>query len=218
MIRTFFAYAGTALFIAGSAIATAQATGNEAGVKADLAKGKQVAGQICVACHGVDGNSTAPANPKLAGQIPEYLQKQLMNFKPNGAKPAERDNAIMKGMVAALSESDTKNVAAFYASQTLKPALARDKDLAARGQKLFRGGNMTSGVPACAGCHGPNGAGNSVQYPRIAGQYAEYIDAQLRAFRAGARANDMNGMMRGVAARMTDQEIKAVAEYTAGLR
>ena len=121
-------------------------------------------------------------------------------------------------MVANLSDADMKGLAAYYAGQKLKPAAAADKDLAALGQKLWRGGNAASGVPACAGCHGPTGAGMPAQYPRLAGQFAEYIAAQLKAFKEGARANDPNGMMRGVAARMTDREIRAVAEYAAGLR
>lgn len=184
----------------------------------DIAKGQQIASQVCAACHAADGNSPAAANPKLAGQIPEYLHRQLTNFKPQGGKKAERENAVMAGMVAALSADDMRNVAAYYASQKLKPAAAKDKELAALGQKLYRGGNPAAGLPACAGCHGPAGAGMPVQYPRIAGQFPEYIDAQLKAFRSGARANDPNGMMRGVAAKMSDREIQAVAEYAAGLR
>ncbi len=184
----------------------------------DLTKGKQVASQVCAACHAADGNSIAPANPKLAGQFPEYLYKQLANYRPQGGKKPERENAIMTGMVAALSDADMKNVAAYYAAQALQPAVARDKDVVVLGQKLYRGGNLETGLPACAGCHGPDGSGIPSQFPRIAGQYAEYIEAQLKAFRSGARANDVNGMMRGVAARMTDNEIRAVAEYTAGLR
>jgi cytochrome c553 len=121
-------------------------------------------------------------------------------------------------MVANLSADDLKNVAAYYAGQKLKPAAAKDKDLAALGQKIYRGGNAATGVAACAGCHGPAGAGMPSQYPRIAGQFSEYVDAQLKAFRAGARANDPNSMMRAVAARMTDKEIQAVSEYVAGLR
>ena len=111
-----------------------------------------------------------------------------------------------------------RNVAAYYASQKLRPAAAASKELAAQGQKLWRGGNAANGVAACAGCHGPDGAGIPSQFPRLAGQFAEYVEAQLKLFRAGERANDPNGMMRGVAARMSDQEIKALAEYAAGLR
>ena len=186
--------------------------------KPDVTKGEQVAKQVCAACHAADGNSSIAANPKLAGQIPEYLHKQLANFKPQGGKKAERDNAVMAGMVATLSDSDMRNVAAYYASQKLRPAAAISKELAAQGQKLWRGGNAATSVPACAGCHGPDGAGIPSQFPRLSGQFAEYVEAQLKLFRAGGRANDPNGMMRGVAARMSDQEIKAVAEYAAGLR
>ena len=150
--------------------------------------------------------------------IPEYLHKQLADFKGQGGKKPARENAVMTGMVANLSEADMKNLAAYFAGQKLKPAAAADKDLAAAGQKLWRGGNAQTGVPACAGCHGPTGAGIPAQYPRIAGQYAEYLATQLRAFKEGGRANDPNGMMRGVAGRMSEREIKAVAEYAAGLR
>jgi len=129
-----------------------------------------------------------------------------------------RENPIMAGMVANLSDADMRNVSAYFASQKLKPAFAKDKELASLGQKIYRGGNAATGVAACAGCHGPAGAGIPTQYPRIAGQFSEYVDAQLKAFRSGARANDPNGMMRGVAGRMTDREIQAVADYVAGLR
>jgi cytochrome c553 len=192
--------------------------GAQAPAKPDAAKGQAIAGQTCAACHAADGNSPIAANPKLAGQFYEYLHKQLSNFKPQGTKKAERDNAVMAGMVAPLSPADMKDVAAYYASQKLKPAAARDKELAALGQKIYRGGNAATGVAACSGCHGPAGTGIPAQYPRIAGQYPEYIEAQLKAFRAGTRANDPNGMMRSVAARMSDREIQAVSEYAAGLR
>jgi cytochrome c553 len=184
----------------------------------DAAKAQTIANQVCAACHAGDGNSTAPANPKIAGQISEYLHKQLVDFKAQGGKKPARESPIMTGMVANLSDADMKGLAAFYAGQQLKPAAASDKSLAALGQKLWRGGNAANGVPACAGCHGPAGAGMPAQYPRVAGQYAEYIAAQLKAFRDGTRANDPNGMMRGVTARMTEREMRAVAEYAAGLR
>jgi cytochrome c553 len=184
----------------------------------DAAKAQNIAAQVCAACHAADGNSIAPANPKIAGQIPEYLHKQLVDFKPQGGKKPVRESPIMMGMVANLSEADMKALAAFYSSQKLKPAAAADKNLALAGQKLWRGGNTATGVPACAGCHGPAGAGMPAQYPRLGGQYAEYIAAQLKAFKEGGRANDPNGMMRGVTARMTEREIRAVAEYAAGLR
>jgi cytochrome c553 len=211
MNRVLVALAAVGLLWAAQAVAQGAA-------KPDVAKGEQVAKQICAACHAADGNSVAAANPKLAGQFAEYLHKQLVNFKPQGAKKAERENAIMAGMVANLSDSDMRNVAAYYASQKLRPATASSKELAAQGQKLWRGGNAANGVAACAGCHGPDGAGIPSQFPRLAGQFAEYVEAQLKLFRARGRANDPSGMMRGVAARMSDQEIKAVAEYAAGLR
>ena len=184
----------------------------------DAAKAQQIAGSVCAACHAADGNSTAAANPKIAGQIPEYLHKQLADFKAQDGKKPRRESAIMAPMVANLSDADMKGLAAFYAGQALRPSVATDKDLAALGQKVWRGGNPATGVPACAGCHGPNGAGMPAQYPRLSGQFAEYMAAQIRLFRDGARANDPNGMMRGVAARMTEREIRAVAEYAAGLR
>jgi cytochrome c553 len=190
----------------------------QGGAQPDAAKGETIAKQVCAACHSPDGNSAIPANPKLAGQFQEYLHKQLANFKSPGGKKAERDNAIMAAMVANLSADDMRNVAAYFAAQKLRPASASSKELAADGQKLWRGGNAASGVPACAGCHGPDGAGIPSQFPRLAGQFAEYTESQLKLFRAGGRANDANGMMRGVAAKMSDHEIKAVAEYAAGLR
>lgn len=184
----------------------------------DVAKGQQIAGQVCATCHGTDGNSVAAANPKIAGQFPEYLHKQLADFKPQAGKKPARNSAIMTPMVANLSDADMKGLAAYYAGQKLKPAAAADKDLAVLGQKIWRGGIASSNVPACAGCHGPAGAGIPAQYPRLSGQFAEYIAAQLKGFKDGARANDPNGAMRGVAARMTEREIRAVAEYAAGLR
>ena len=184
----------------------------------DAAKAQGIAAQVCAACHAADGNSIGPANPKIAGQHPEYLHKQLSDFKGQAGKKPVRDNAVMTSMVANLSEVDMKNLAAYFAGQKLKPAAAADKDLAALGQKVWRGGNAQNGVPACAGCHGPTGAGIPAQYPRVAGQYSEYLAAQLRAFKEGDRANDPNGMMRAVAGRMSEREIKAVAEYAAGLR
>jgi len=186
--------------------------------KPDLNKGQQIASQVCVACHSVDGNSAAAANPKLAGQIPEYLYKQMRNFKSWDGKPAERTNPIMGGMVAALSDEDMKSLAAHFASQKLKPESAKDEKSLELGQKLYRGGDASKGLAACAGCHGPAGAGLPAQFPRLDGQWAEYIEGQLKAFRAEERANDPNKMMRMVAIKMTDPEIKAVANYIAGLR
>jgi cytochrome c553 len=187
--------------------------------KVDLTRGQQIATQVCAACHGPDGNSTNPANPKLAGQIPEYLIKQLLNFKPpEQGKRADRPSNVMAAFVANLTPDDARNVAAFYASQPLKPERARNKETVELGRKIFRAGIAEKGVPACAACHGASGGGIPAQYPGIAGQYADYIEAQLRAFRSGERANDANRMMRMTAARLSDAEIKAIADYTAGLR
>jgi cytochrome c553 len=181
---------------------------------ADLKNGQEIATQVCAACHGTDGTSAAAANPHLAGQHAEYLTKQLQDLKAN----KERKNAVMLGMTANLSVEDMRDVAAYYANQNPKPAAAKNKDLLAAGQKLYRGGNSSTGVPACSACHGPTGAGIPAQYPRLAGQFPEYTQAQLKAFRSGERANDQNQMMRMVAARMTDREIAAVAEYLSGLQ
>lgn len=210
MIRTALL---AATFAAGTVLAA------DPPAKADVAKGQQIAAGACAACHGPDGNSIGPANPKLAGQIPEYLAKQLANFRPGkDNKPAERPNNVMAAFAATLSPEDMRNVAAFYAGQKLVPDTARDKKTIELGQRIFRGGIAEKGVPACAGCHGPAGTGIPAQYPLLGGQYGEYVEAQLRAFRAGERANDPNRMMRMTAARLSDAEIKAVADYIAGLR
>lgn len=187
-------------------------------IKGDPAKGQQIASQVCAACHGPDGNSPLPVNPSLAGQHPEYLFKQLMNFKPAGGKPAERVNAVMAGMVASLSEEQMRDVAAYYAAQAPRPRAGRDPELIKIGQDIYRGGIAAKGVAACASCHAPNGAGMPAQFPRVSGQHAEYTAAQLKAFRSGERANDANRMMRATAAKLSDREIAAVSEYIAGLR
>ncbi len=204
-----------ALAISALALCTAAATAAESA--ADLGKGQTIAARVCAACHGADGNSPTPVNPKLAGQIPEYLQKQMRNFKPEDGKKATRENPVMMGMVAGLSAEDMRNVAAYFGSQSLKGGATRGRDTAALGQKIYRGGDMSRGLPACAGCHGPAGAGVPVQYPRLSGQYMEYTEAQLKAFRSGQRANDLNAMMRVIAAKMSDAEIRAVSDYIAGL-
>ena len=178
----------------------------------DPAKAQGIVNQGCAACHGIDGNSPLSANPSLAGQHPEYLLKQLAEFKSG-----VRSNPVMTGMVANLSPDDMRNVAAYYSVQTPKKMGAKDKDLVAQGRKLYRGGNPSNSVAACAGCHAPNGSGIPTQYPRLAGQHADYIAAQLKAFRAGDRANDLNLMMRATAVRLTDKEIAALAEYISGL-
>ncbi|HYQ94402.1 MAG TPA: c-type cytochrome [Burkholderiales bacterium] len=190
----------------------------EPAAKPDSVKGQSIAAQVCSACHGADGNSPTSANPKLASQVPEYLQKQLANFKAAAGKRAERENPIMGGMVAGLSTADMRDVAAYYAAQRAKPGAVKTQDALALGRKIWRGGDMTKGLPACAGCHGASGAGMPAQYPRLAGQYAEYTEAQLKAFRSGERRNDANKMMQAIAARMSDPEIRAVADYIAGVR
>jgi cytochrome c553 len=189
----------------------------QAPAKPDLKRGEQIATQVCASCHGADGNSGSPANPKLAGQHSEYLYKQLTNFKVKaGAKDAERANPIMVGFATALTDADMRSVAAYYGGQKMKPAAAKNKDLVDQGQKIYRAGIADKGVPACAGCHSPNGAGIPAQYARIGGQYGEYTESQLVAFRQGGRKN--NAQMALIASRMSDQEIKAVADYVAGLR
>ncbi|WP_298233178.1 c-type cytochrome [uncultured Azohydromonas sp.] len=178
--------------------------------KPDLAKGQATA-QVCAACHAADGTRGISANPILQGQHPEYLVKQLTEFKAG-----KRQNPIMQGMAAALSEEDMRNVAAFYASKQAEPGAATDKELVQLGEKIYRGGIAERNIPACAGCHSPSGAGIPAQYPRLSGQHAEYTASQLNAFRAGTRAN--SAQMTGVAAKMNDREIKAVSDYIAGLR
>jgi cytochrome c553 len=184
----------------------------------DLAKAKQTAETICVACHSADGNSQLSANPKLAGQHEDYLFKQLREFKSwNGATPV-RENAVMSAMVAGLEEEDMRGLAKYYASFELQPEPAKNLETIELGQKIWRAGIASKGVPACSGCHGPAGAGMPAQYPRISGQFADYTEAQLKAFRDGVRANDPNSMMRLIAIKMTDPEMKAVSDYAAGLR
>jgi cytochrome c553 len=178
--------------------------------KADPAKGGEISAQVCGACHTADGSRGIPTNPILQGQHPEYLVKQLTEFK-SGA----RDNAIMKGMASTLDDAGMKNVAAFYASKQAKPGAAKNKDLVVLGEKIYRGGIADRSVPACAGCHSPDGAGIPAQYPRLGGQHADYVETQLRNFRDGVRKNNLQ--MTGVAAKLNDREIKAVADYIAGL-
>ena len=182
-----------------------------ASTQPDLAKGAEKSAQICAACHTSDGSRGAPANPILQGQHAEYLAKQLHEFKAG-----KRANPVMSGMAAALSDDDIRNVAAFYASKQAKPGFAKHKESVALGEKIYRGGIAAKQVPACAGCHSPTGAGIPAQYPRLGGQHSDYAEAQLVAFRSGARANSIQ--MTAIAARMSDVEIKAVADYVAGLR
>ena len=195
------------------ATCAASVAANEAApaAKADLAKGEATSNGVCVACHTNDGSRGSPANPILQGQHPEYLAKQLAEFKAG-----KRENAIMKGFASTLSDDDMKNVAAYYASKQAKPGFAKNKELAALGEKIYRGGIADRSIPACSGCHSPSGAGMPSQYPRLAGQHADYIEVQLTAFRGGVRKNNLQ--MTGVAAKLNDREIKAVSDYIAGLR
>lgn len=179
--------------------------------KPDLVQGEAKFAAVCAACHGADGNSGVPANPKLAQQHPEYLVKQLQEFKAG-----KRANPVMQGFAAQLSDADVKNISAWVASKKAKPGFAKDKELVTLGERIYRGGIADKQVAACAGCHSPNGAGIPAQYPRLSGQHADYTAAQLTGFRDGARKNSLQ--MSQVAAKLNDREIKAVADYIAGLR
>jgi cytochrome c553 len=189
-------------FLASFAV-SASANESPAAQKPDLAKG-QASAAMCAGCHSQDGSRGSPAQPILQGV------KQLTEYKSG-----KRANAIMSGMAAGLSESDMKNIAAYYGSLKVKPGFAKNSDTVALGEKIYRGGIADRSIPACAGCHSPNGAGIPAQYPRLAGQHADYTLAQLTAFRGGVRKNSLP--MTGVAAKMNDLEIKAVADYIAGL-
>jgi cytochrome c553 len=180
-------------------------------VEGDAAAGKAKAG-VCAGCHGVDGNGGAdPTWPKLAGQIPEYLVKQLKDFKSG-----VRNNPIMMGMASPLSEKDMADLAAYYASQKLKPGAASSKELAQAGERLYRGGNAKTGIAACMSCHGPSGHGIPPRFPRVSGQTPAYTERQLLDFKAARRKND-DAVMAGIAFRMSEDEIKAVSQYMAGL-
>ena len=208
--RLLCSFAVAAVASAASSVFAAEAVAPAASAP-DAVKGATISTTVCAACHSNDGSRGSPANPILQGQHPEYLVKQLTEFKAG-----KRDNAIMRAMASALSEADMKNVAAFYASKQAKPGSAKNKELATLGEKIYRGGIADRAVPACTGCHGPTGAGIPVQYPRLGGQHADYIEAQLVAFRGGVRKN--NAVMTGVAAKLNDREIKAVSDYLTGLR
>lgn len=208
-----------ALALPATAFTGLASAAEQAAVKADPAKGETLYTQgapdrnvpACLSCHGANGNSGAAVNPKLAAQHPEYSDKQLADFKAK-----VRNNPIMTPIASQLTDQEMRDVGAYLARQTLKPASAKNKDTIEQGQKIYRAGIANKGVPACAACHGPAGAGIPAQYPRIGGQFSEYTEAQLVAFRQGGRKN--NAVMTEVAARMSDAEIKAVADYVAGLR
>lgn len=187
------------------AAASVNAAGNKEAGKAKSA--------TCAGCHAADGNSNIPANPKLAGQSEAYLLKQLMEFKSK-----KRDNAVMYGMVAALSDQDMEDLAAYFSSNAVKPGAA-DETLVKTGEQIYRSGNASKGLPACMGCHGPNGKGiPSAKFPALSGQHADYIVSQLKSFSMGARANDAGSMMRNVAGKMNPADMQAVASYIQGLQ
>jgi len=189
----------------------AAAPATAAPVRPDPAAGEAKFSAVCVACHGVGGNSGTPANPRLAQQHPDYIVKQLQEFKAG-----KRKNPIMQGFAAQLTDQDMKNIGAYVGTQKAKPGFAKDKELVALGEKIYRGGLQNRQLPACAGCHSPNGAGIPAQYPRLSGQHADYTAAQLLAFRDGIRGNSVQ--MSQIAAKLNDREIRAVSDYIAGLR
>lgn len=193
--------AALAVFVAGNVYAAG-----------DAAKGQEKVTQVCAACHGQDGNSIITANPKLAGQHAEYLVKQLTNFKSG-----DRKNAVMSGMAGGLSTEDMQDVAAYFSAQKTKANTAKTNGAGSVGEKIYKGGIPGTGVPACASCHGPTGAGIPVQFPRLGGQHTEYLVNQLKTFRSGERANDGAKMMRMIAAKLSDDDMTAVADYIQGL-
>lgn len=187
--------------------------------KGDPAKAQGIVNQVCAGCHAADGNSAAPANPKLAGQPAEYITKQLKNFRDAAKEPNKegaRKSAVMGALAANLSDQDILNIAAYYAEKPIKPGSAKMPYV--QGEKIYRGGNAGTGVPACAACHGATGQGIPAQFPRLGGQHADYILAQLKAFRSGDRLNDAGKMMRTIANKMSDQEMAAVANYVQGMK
>lgn len=211
IVATFVLAASSAVSFAATDAAKPEAKTEVKVSKPDLVKGEATFTAVCAACHGADGNSGAPVNPKLAQQHPEYLLKQLQEFKSG-----KRNNAVMKGFASTLSDDDMRNIAYWAAAKPVKAGFAKDKELVALGEKIYRGGISDRQIPACASCHSPTGAGLPAQYPRLSGQHAEYTSAQLTAFRDGVRKNNLQ--MSQVSAKLNDREIKAVSDYVAGLR
>jgi len=193
---------------------TVMATPLASWAKGDAAAGKEKS-QVCQGCHGENGNSYGPEWPNLAAQHSSYIIKQIQNFQEG-----VRINETMNGMVVGLSQQDIEDIAAYFASQSLQPQeLETDVEVIKTGRKIFKGGNRYTGVPACAGCHGPNGIGNGpAAFPHLAGQKSTYIVKTLKDFQSGARANDTNEIMRNIAAKLTENEINAVAAYMATLK
>jgi len=201
------------------AAALAAEEAKPAAAAADPARAQKIVTQVCAACHGSDGNSPAAANPSLAGQPADYITLQLAHFKAG-----IRQSPIMQPMAAPLSDDDMRALGAYFAQQKPKGQSAKDPDAVKLAQQLYRGGDAANAVPACASCHLANGAGLPKNYPRLAGQHADYAYAQLQAFKAGQRGNDKDGkdingrVMAAIAARLSDAQMKAVADYMAGLR
>lgn len=191
----------------------------QAPAKPDPAKAREIVNQVCAACHGADGSSPTPANPSLAGMPADYITTQLSHFKAG-----VRQNAIMQGMTAALTDADMVSLGAYFAGQTPKPQQSKDAALAREGQRLWRAGDAANGVPACSACHGPTGAGLPRNYPRLSGQWSDYTLVQLKAFKSGERGMDKDGkdingrIMVGVVRGMTEAQMKALADYAQGLR
>ena len=200
------------------AVVLSGAASAEVAGKPDLAKAQQIVNQVCAACHGADGNSPSPANPNLAGQGAQYITLQLEHFKSG-----VRNSAVMAGMVATLTPEDMRALGAYFAQQKPKASAAKDRNLVLTGQKVYRGGNAPTGLPACSACHSPTGVGIPSRYPRLSGQHADYTYTQLKSFKAGERGNDKDGtdvngkVMSQVATRMSDAEMQAAAQYAAGL-
>ena len=219
--RLLLAATTAALFLCAFLVPIVEGQEGPAGTSAtpDVAKAKQIVDQVCAACHGADGNSPTPTNPSIAGQSADYITLQLAHFQ-SGIRPS----AIMQPMAAQLTPDQMQSLGVFFAQQKAKMSAAKDKELVTAGAKIFRGGNASSGVPACAACHLPSGAGIPKRYPRIGGQYSDYTLAQLKAFKSGERGADKEGkdvngrIMSQIASRMSEREMQAVAEFTAGLR
>ena len=195
------------LFFAALSMVPAATAGN-----AEAGKAKAAA---CGGCHGMDGNSMIPAYPKLAGQNEAYIVKQIHDFKANST----RQNAIMLGMAAGLSDEDAADIGAYYQSQKLAAAAPFDESKLAAGREIYKGGDLQKGVPACQACHGPNGAGTAgIGYPQLGGQYVDYTLAQLKAFKEGGRSNDDKMLMRSIVEKMSEEDMAAVANYIASLK
>ena len=206
-------------FLLPAAAATAAEEAKGANGAADPARAQQIVSQVCAACHGADGNSPSPANPSLAGQPADYITRQLAHFKA-GIRPSP----IMQPMAAPLSDADMAALGAYFAQQKPKGLAAKDPAGVKVAQRLYRGGDAQAGIPACASCHAANGGGIPKNYPRVGGQHADYTYAQLQAFKSGQRGNDKDGkdvngrIMVDIASRLSDAQMKSLADYMAGLR